>query len=365
MLNENLLESSEFYNKRYGNFATKLLYPLLIFIICIIILLCNTTKEITIKSIGNIEPQKSSAVIQSTSNNKILKTNMKENKLVHKNENLIKFDKTNIKSENNLVDLRMNNTTSKLTALNELKESVLKNKNLMSSDIYGFSSRYKEYVYQISELNLNYQQNNYDRKNNELDLNKKNTDISISNNLLNAKQESLKYKMIESINEEIDQVNDNLLELNNKSINIKSENNNQTVKSPITGVLHLKENISNKTYLPLGTEIADIYPKLTRNTPLIVNFYVPTSRLNNLKIGQKIKFNASQQGPNPLIVKGKIKQIDGAATETKNGNFYKVIANISPNPNDMHKIKYGLTGNVSIITGKKTWFNYIKDLILK
>ncbi|WP_395317631.1 HlyD family efflux transporter periplasmic adaptor subunit [Fructilactobacillus frigidiflavus] len=365
MFNKNILESSEFYNKRYGNFATKLIYPMLVFFVLILLLSIFTTKEITVKSIGTIYPKKSLAIIQSTSNNQIIKNNMKENKEVSKNDTLIKFNNTDLKSANNLVNSKMNKTVSRLEALQDLKNSVLQNQNLLYSDVYGYSSKYEDYKEQLSELNLSSQQRNSDIKNSGAEDIQKNTDTYISNKLLNTKQLSLKYKMLESINQEISEVDDNLAELSDKNTNVKTENDKQIIKSPASGILHLKNSKYKMSYFPLGTDIAEIYPKLKNNTPLTVEFFIPTYSLNNIKVGQKMKFKGSQQGPKPIFIDGKIKQIDSAATETKQGNFYKVIASINPNHKDYSNIRYGMTGNISVITGKKTWFNYIKDLIYK
>lgn len=58
-------------------------------------------------------------------------------------------------------------------------------------------------------------------------------------------------------------------------------------------------------------------------------------------------------------------KIDSAATKTKEGNVYQITAMLNPKIQDYEQIKYGLSGNVSVIKGKKTWVNYIKDMIFK
>ncbi|GIC69431.1 hypothetical protein [Fructobacillus tropaeoli] len=85
--------------------------------------------------------------------------------------------------------------------------------------------------------------------------------------------------------------------------------------------------------------------------------------MNNLKDDQKIRFQANQTGPKPFLLNGVIEHIDDAPIETKQGNVYLIRAKMALKNADYDQIRYGLEGKVSVITGKKTWINYIKSLI--
>ena len=60
------LQSAEFYRRRYHNFATLLIVPLVCLIIFLVIFLCFAKKEITVISTGEVAPTKVVDVIQSS-----------------------------------------------------------------------------------------------------------------------------------------------------------------------------------------------------------------------------------------------------------------------------------------------------------
>lgn len=65
------------------------------------------------------------------------------------------------------------------------------------------------------------------------------------------------------------------------------------------------------------------------------------------------------------IVSGKINKIASSATQTKSGNFFKVTATARVTEKDSSKLKYGLQGKTISVIGKKSFFNYYKDKLLK
>ncbi|HEP3847347.1 TPA: competence protein ComB, partial [Streptococcus pyogenes] len=73
---EELLESSEFYQKRYHNFSSRIILPILGLLIFLVIFLTFMKKEVTIKSQATVEPVKVLAQIQSISNNTIKINNL-------------------------------------------------------------------------------------------------------------------------------------------------------------------------------------------------------------------------------------------------------------------------------------------------
>lgn len=66
-----------------------------------------------------------------------------------------------------------------------------------------------------------------------------------------------------------------------------------------------------------------------------------------------------------IVVSGKISKIASSATQTKNANFFKVTATAEVTEKDSSKLKYGLQGKTISIIGKKSFFNYYKDKLLK
>lgn len=366
MLIQNQLESSAFYNKRYGTFFTKLIWPFITLIILIIIFICFAKKEIVVKSTGIIEPAKPLAIIQSNSNNPIQKNMLKDGKYVKKGALLVQFESENNQSEKHVTDTQKNQNESKLENLNILKQSILFGEDLFyGTDFFGYADEFHNYQNQLEELNINSNQTIADINNSDNKKNQKNADIQRANQLLTNKKQTLKNKTLANINQEISRIETSSIKLNGHSESINNEILNQQILSPSTGIIHIENDQTKLKYFQNGSKIADIYPKLTNKTHLITNFYIPTNQLNGLKLGQSIRFKANQSGPKPILIKGNIIKISSAEIYKDKKSYYKVTARIDPTKQDYKQLNYGLLGNVTIITGKKTWFNYIKDSIFK
>ncbi|MBM7616933.1 multidrug efflux pump subunit AcrA (membrane-fusion protein) [Weissella uvarum] len=366
MLDNNQFESSEFYNRRYGTFTTKLIWPIVVGLILLVLFMCFTKKEIVVKSVGSIEPAKTLAVIQSPSNNPITKNNLKEGKQVQKGDVLVEFDNRDTKNDETVNNAKINKTDAKLASLNTFKQSVQTNQDLFNgNDDYGYADQFHDYQAQLADLQNSSAQNNADISSSDNNTRTKNNNLYRANQSLNNKENSLKAKTLADINNEISNLQDNKVELTGQSKNIDTDMLNQELLSPTTGTLHVPNNKTETKYLQSGSEIAEIYPNLNSHTKLTATFYIPTNKMNGIKTGQKIRFKANQDGPKPLLITGKIIKIDSAETNTKDGSAYQVTATLNPKKTDYKQIHYGLSGNLSVITGKKTWFNYVKDLIFQ
>lgn len=174
----------------------------------------------------------------------------------------------------------------------------------------------------------------------------------------------LKQQQLASAQKEINDQQQSLAELKSKQLSINEDYQNTVIKSPENGILHLATDKTKIKYLPKGTNIAQIYPKLTQKTALNVAYYVPASNIIGLKKGQEIRFLANQNVTKPLTLKGKIKAISSAPITNKEGSFYKLVADINANKTEREQIKYGINGRITTIKGTKTWFNYYKDILI-
>ena len=90
-MNEQFLESAEFYQKRYHNFASCLIVPSLILLVFLVGFSMLAKKEITISSRASVEASRVLAQIQSTSNQLIIANHLAENKEVKKGDLLIQY----------------------------------------------------------------------------------------------------------------------------------------------------------------------------------------------------------------------------------------------------------------------------------
>lgn len=158
---EELLESSEFYQKRYHNFSSKLILPVFALMVFLVVFLAFFKKEITLKSAATVEPVKVLAQVQSTSSNKIILNSLKENLVVNIGDILIKYDSTN-------ETLQQDNSEDQLSLLQKQKEQLelLKlsyettTSQFPETDTFGYYRRFEDYLNQRQTLESSVSQQN-------------------------------------------------------------------------------------------------------------------------------------------------------------------------------------------------------------
>lgn len=251
-MNKKYLESSEFYSKRFDNFSTLIIIPVALVIIVFFIISFFCKKEIAIDGFGSIEPLEGVQVIQSTSSKLIRKNYLKENKIVHKNDTLIIYDK----------------------GINSSKTMHLKQQKL---------------------------------------------DLVSKKNKIISKQ---------------------------------------------FGIVHMNEQFENNNYIPVGSEIAKIYPLIDSKKRIEIKSYIPSSDISSVKTGQKLRFKITRNIPKPIIIIGKIKEISVAPIIVNKSSVYIVAATANISKLNSKCVRYGMVGSTSIITGKETFFNYYKNKLL-
>ncbi|KUE92348.1 hypothetical protein AU078_04975 [Streptococcus gallolyticus] len=80
---------------------------------------------------------------------------------------------------------------------------------------------------------------------------------------------------------------------------------------------------------------------------------------------QGLQKNTKIISTHAIVITGKISKIASSATQTKEGNIFEVTALATADKQDSSKLKYGLQGKTISTIGKKTFFNYYKDKLLK
>ena len=148
---------------------------------------------------------------------------------------------------------------------------------------------------------------------------------------------------------------------NKQTIQLLNEQIQQAViKAPITGKIHLNDEVKGLTEIPTGTVIAEIYPALNKEKQLFTA-YIPSSDMTRVKVNMPVHLKIDNKGVKTEILNGKLTQIAETSTPTEKGDFYLVKGTISiPKKLD---IRYGITGELSLIIGKKTYLQQIKDWI--
>ena len=148
-MDKSVLESSEFYNKRFNNFSIMIIIPTTLLILLIVLFSLFGQKEITIQSAVQIDSGKAVPVVQSMSNNKILKNYLNEGDYVHKKDVLVTYQSSEASQQLELLKRQKRLIQEQLRDLETLKNSIMQNKNLFSSESkFGYDDLFKSYANQ-------------------------------------------------------------------------------------------------------------------------------------------------------------------------------------------------------------------------
>lgn len=164
MFDPKYLESGEFYQRRYHNFSTLIIVPTFLLVIFVILFSLFAKREIVVRATGQIVPDKSLAVIQSTSNSAVDINHLSENKYVKKGETLVTFKNKQEMISQNLLDQQINNANDRLQSLELYKESILTGRNVFDgNDKFGYDNLFNGYIAQINALDHDFMQQNNDK----------------------------------------------------------------------------------------------------------------------------------------------------------------------------------------------------------
>ena len=154
-MNPNLFKSTEFYKRRYHNFATVLTIPLTLLIIFLVLFSLFATKEVTVTSVGQITPTNIVASIQSTSDHTVKVNNLTENQTVKKGELLISYTETLEASQKQAIETQLERYKHQKEGLETLKTSLKQGNNLFGdNDEFGYGNIYNNFVNQVNDINL-------------------------------------------------------------------------------------------------------------------------------------------------------------------------------------------------------------------
>lgn len=182
------------------------------------------------------------------------------------------------------------------------------------------------------------------------------TEIEIQEKRLIQTQEELLAAAKQEIIEINNKFDENSVLINNLNEQIQLG----TIKSPINGTLHVTENLNIANELPKGLILAEVYP-LSNEENSTFNAQVPASEMTHVKPGLKVNFKLDKKGVSPKIIRGKLIEVSEISTVTENGIYYTIKGELYP---EEETFRYGLTGELSMILGKKTYWQKIKDILL-
>lgn len=294
------LESAEFYNRRYHNFSSRVIFPMSLLVVFTFGFAMFAEKEISLSSKATVEPSRIIANIQSTSNRRMVVNYLEENKQVQRGDLLVQYQEVGdvIQDEANVNQLEsFRNHQSKTSNL----------KNSTTQPNIGLFSQNSSTVQEQIAL----EQDDLERE-----IGKKN-------------QTSLLEK--------------------------------GTIRAQEDGVLYLNPERNQSAVVTEGTLLAKLYPLLDREGKTKLTAYLSSKDIERIKIGDSVRFTTTNGANGQVRLVSTITSIDTIATRTDQGNFFKIEAETKITQEQAEKLRYGLEGRLQIITGKKSYLRYYLD----
>ncbi|WP_416353402.1 bacteriocin secretion accessory protein [Agrilactobacillus fermenti] len=143
------LESTEFYQRRYQNFSTLIILPVALLCLGLLLFSFFGKREVTVKSVGQIEPQATPVTIQGTASSRILVNHLRENKVVHQGDPLLVYQDVTDKGQATLLKQQIDETQQRIQGLDQFKTGVQQNKTTFTqADAFGYSDQLANYLAQ-------------------------------------------------------------------------------------------------------------------------------------------------------------------------------------------------------------------------
>ena len=294
------LESAEFYNRRYHNFSSRVIFPMSLLVVFMFGFAMFAEKEISLSSKATVEPSRIIANIQSTSNRRMVINYLEENKQVQQGDLLVQYQE--------LGDVLQDETNA--SQLENFRDYQSKTSNLKNSVTRG------------------------------------NIGLSSQNS--------------STVQEQIDFEQDDLeVKIGEKSQTSLLERG--TIRAKEDGVLYLNPERNQSAVVTEGTLLAKLYPLLDREGKTKLTAYLSSKDIVGIKIGDSVRFTTTNGANGQVRLVSTITSIDTIATRTDQGNFFKIEAETKITQEQAEKLRYGLEGHLQIITGKKSYLRYYLD----
>ena len=294
------LESAEFYNRRYHNFSSRVIFPMSLLVVFTFGFAMFAEKEISLSSKATVEPSRIIANIQSTSNRRMVVNYLEENKQVQRGDLLVQYQELG-----DVLQYEANANQLESFRHHQSKTSNLKN-STTQPNIGLFSQNSSTVQEQIAV-----EQDDLERE-----IGKKN-------------QTSLLEK--------------------------------GTIRAQEDGVLYLNPERNQSSVVTEGTLLAKLYPLLDREGKTKLTAYLSSKDIVGIKIGDSVRFTTTNGANGQVRLVSTITSIDTIATRTDQGNFFKIEAETKITQEQAEKLRYGLEGHLQIITGKKSYLRYYLD----
>lgn len=127
------LESAEFYNRRYHNFSSRVIFPMSLLVVFMFGFAMFAEKEISLSSKATVEPSRIIANIQSTSNRRMVVNHLEGNKQVQQGDLLVQYQELGDVLQDEVNASQLENFRDRQSKTSNLKNSATRQNIGLSS----------------------------------------------------------------------------------------------------------------------------------------------------------------------------------------------------------------------------------------
>ena len=107
-------------------------------------------------------------------------------------------------------------------------------------------------------------------------------------------------------------------------------------------------------------DAVNLMPMIAAKKNVKIITYVPSNKVSTIKKGQSLTFSVPTGDGLTRHLTGKVKEIGVYPVNMNKQNMYEIISTAKVNDEN---IKYGMQGNVTIMTGRSTYLKYLLDKV--
>ncbi|MFW6281917.1 MAG: HlyD family efflux transporter periplasmic adaptor subunit [bacterium] len=335
-----------------------------------------------IKAKGVVRPLPEISTVRNVQEGYVKNINFKNGDIVKKNEILYTINNDNLKSQKKILDKKLKVLKAKIELLKVLKSSIRDRENqfinytfsgtdqeakIKSNILDYYQNRFHNFLNKYEKLEIDFRtvRREYKNKRKIMNVVSRQEVQDIKNRLRTAELNLDEFRMdnIIELESEINKYEDDIFQINQELKNVREKLKLTWIRAPISGKIQVIEPFLKRSFLPAGLEMIKIIPDFGQGFKMEIE--VDNKDISQIHPGQKVKYHITSFPHKEFgVATGEIMHIDEDIG--KNNLSYKITASINQDTfydkkDRPYKLKPGMSGQVKIIFGEKTVFNYLVE----
>lgn len=363
--------TQEYFLQRTPSLQQKFIWIIVSILLATFLFITIAPFEEVVKVTGFIRPDDNISYVVNAVSGRIKSVFYEPGLSVKKGEILLEIDPTQLESEKESLESKMNEENEKLLSLYQIKESIEKKQNLVSKDYYESYLRYELWTINLSKLenikNLKKEQYQLEKKlPSSMTTKSKIHELESEYLISQSDYETLLYSFPHDIDSEITELETSKKINEAKMKQCEDSLKFTTITSPIDGIVQEIRQFNKNDYIQSGEQILNIIP--LENSSSKVEFSISAKQAGKIANGMKVKMRFPGLPYNEFGgAEGIIISIDPDITKSREGDAFFILRTnldrsyLSDKKGKQYPLKVGLQTEARIILSKKTILFFILE----